>query len=458
MTDRVLSEAHRKYLMTERCLLPSTITRYGLYSSADGIHIPLGDLEKVYFPGGVPKMKWSRKGEDGEAPPPFPSIEGLRAADLLVEGEWDAMLAEQELGIPVASSTLGALGWRDEWTDALTGRSLPMLYDHDDAGAKGMRAIAEKLRAGGVHPLVAYWPAEKPKGYDITEHFRTGGTPEQLTEVIRHAKEYMPAGISLSMLEFITKDSEGPQMLVDQIWPKEGIGFIAGNAKVGKSFLATELAMAVASGEPFLGSFRVPFPQRVLLVQSESSLAAYQQRVRSAMRRYGRTDWLYIISNRPFDLLDARACEQLEAEVDRVRPAMIVLDNLATFVTGDENSAQEMGKFVRFVRDIRDRFKTAFVIVHHASRAEGRHGGQKMRGSTALYAAAEAMLVVERMPEEILTSRVTGELKEGGGTAFMITLDPATQLLQLSDRPTLKQTVQAINRENRAWQQTEHDI
>jgi hypothetical protein len=69
------------------------------------------------------------------------------------------------------------------------------------------------------------------------------------------------------------------------------------------------------------------------------------------------------------------------------QPAMIVLDTLARcFGGGDENSTQDMSKFVSACDAIRGRYGCTILVVHHAG-----HGDKsRARGAIALKAALDA--------------------------------------------------------------------
>lgn len=58
---------------------------------------------------------------------------------------------------------------------------------------------------------------------------------------------------------------EERRWLVDELWGDEAVGIVGGEPKCGKSFLALDLAVAVASGVPCLRRFPVASPRRMLL-------------------------------------------------------------------------------------------------------------------------------------------------------------------------------------------------
>ena len=53
--------------------------------------------------------------------------------------------------------------------------------------------------------------------------------------------------------------------LIEDLWAAEAVGIVGGEPKCGKSFLALDVAVAVASGAPCLRRFRPARTGRVLL-------------------------------------------------------------------------------------------------------------------------------------------------------------------------------------------------
>jgi RecA-family ATPase len=72
---------------------------------------------------------------------------------------------------------------------------------------------------------------------------------------------------------------EQRRWLVDQLWSEEAVGIIGGEPKCCKSFLALDLAVAVAAGTPCLRRFAVRTARRVLLYPAEDALHIVRRRL-----------------------------------------------------------------------------------------------------------------------------------------------------------------------------------
>lgn len=215
--------------------------------------------------------------------------------------------------------------------------------------------------------------------------------------------------VAITATEFMAQTVENTEYLVTGMWPDSAIGFIVGPPKSFKSFFTLELAFAIATGKAFMGEFPVPSPRTVLLIQEESSKAAFKERVKRATNIYGPADNLYLISNRPYNLEDPKGFERLRLEIEAYKPALVILDPLASFVRGNENSQTDMQNFVRTLRDLRNRYDCGFCIVHHSKKSDPT----QFRGSSAFYAASEVTVRIVRLDDDVARSKVTFELKDG---------------------------------------------
>ena len=74
---------------------------------------------------------------------------------------------------------------------------------------------------------------------------------------------------------------EAPELrwLVTQLWSQHAVGIVGGEPKCCKSFLALDLAVAVAAGVPCLRRFEVPDAGRVLLFAAEDAPAIVRRRL-----------------------------------------------------------------------------------------------------------------------------------------------------------------------------------
>lgn len=427
-------DAVANYLRVERCLTLVDAAAFDLSydAEADAIRIPVDGRVKFHRGprAGGAKTWWEPLGDAdvaaGEALPPFPSWRDLRDAELIVEGEFDAMVAIAH-GFAAASGTAGAGTFLREWVDAMTGRSVTILYDNDDAGRRGARVAAERLMRGGCLVRIASWPADLPDGWDITDHFRTGGSAEELAEIIERAtpfelEDHPPtsstaeaapriasiATLTWSALEDLAA-SDPPAQLVDGHFAEGERVLVFGFTSHGKSSWARELALAVHRGEPFLGEFATE-KRRVGYADEESPERRLGQALAELARVHGidsRTDGeLPVFAVRQGIRLDTP--KGIAAAADWIRAnelGVVVVDTLIRVHRLRENDAEDMARIDEATRELQASVARplTIVLVHHSPkpRENGSNDPVTMaRGSGDILGSVDVGLYLRRGREK----------------------------------------------------------
>lgn len=248
---------------------------------------------------------------------------------------------------------------------------------------------------------------------------RSSETTEKLLEEIKER----PAPSNLFEL---VKNLKPPTWLIRDILTEGAVGFIAGQPKSYKSWCALDMALSVASGQPFLGHFNVEKPGAVLYIQEEDSGPLVKSRLgkvwpakigdKVSRDEDGDIVWspgeardgevpdidAYIgqsltISDEAWQAwLDETLANKAAGESGGYR--LLVMDPLM-MMAGDveENRAQEMTtKVFRPLKELARKHSCAIQLVHHMKKgdpkAQPQRGGQMLLGSVANHAWAEDSL------------------------------------------------------------------
>lgn len=194
----------------------------------------------------------------------------------------------------------------------------------------------------------------------------------------------------------IRVDHPEPAWLIASLWGEQAVGFIGGTPKSCKTWLALELAVAVASGRPCLGRFEVRDAGHVLLYTAEDGAADVRRRVAAiAKARRVELERLAVgLITAPTLQLDRPGDQlRLEATIARVKPRLLVLDPLVRLHRGDENSAADTSALLAFLRGLQREHGVAIVVVHHIRKAaSATQPGQALRGSGDLHAWSDSNL------------------------------------------------------------------
>jgi hypothetical protein len=173
-----------------------------------------------------------------------------------------------------------------------------------------------------------------------------------------------------------------------------------GPRKSLKTWLALELATAVASGRYALGKFAVRAgPASVLLYAAEDSAADIRDRVAGITKARG-VDLdrlplgLITVDGLRLDLPQHR--DRLSATLAKIRPRLLVLDPLVRLHRGDENSSAEISELLCFLRTQQREHQVAILLVHHVRKSAAGQPGQSLRGSGDLHAWGDSNLYLLR--------------------------------------------------------------
>lgn len=190
---------------------------------------------------------------------------------------------------------------------------------------------------------------------------------------------------------------DAPIWLVEGLWTAAGVGFLGGLPKQGKTWLALEIAVAVASGRPCLGRYAVPNPGPVLVHCVEDGPQAVRARVAGLCRArnlnfdrlpIGWLDASPLRLDRPGDQL------RLEATIAWSKARLLVLDPLVRLHAGDENAVADISRLLSFLRALQRAHGVAILIVHHVRKASSSEPGQALRGSGDLHSWGDSNLYV----------------------------------------------------------------
>jgi AAA domain len=196
--------------------------------------------------------------------------------------------------------------------------------------------------------------------------------------------------------------------LIEGLWSARAVGIIGGQPKCYKTFLALDLAVAVASGTPCLRRFPTPRAGRVLLFAAEDALHVVRARLEGIAHAAGiQFEGLDIhVITVPMLRLDRQEHQHaLQATVAELKPSLLVLDPLVRLHAIDENIAAEVAPLLAYLRRLQRLHQTAVALVHHARKgAAHERGGQALRGSSELHAWGDSNLYLRRNGQQLQLS------------------------------------------------------
>ena len=357
-------------------------------------------------------------------------VEGEKAADALVS-----------IGAIATTSHAGASHWPADITQYFTGAVVIVVPDCDAPGWKYAKRVVEALLP--VAKAIRVLDFNLPElGDDAYEWVADGGdrarlaelakalpvitsvdqvvtpewiVPRETTEVTvdhdnfdrTHPIDYpiepdfgtnVPILVPRQLLNIESWDDiedEPVEWLIDNVLPKKAFAALYGPPGSYKSFVALDIAEAVATGRAWMGR-EVQAAGAVLYICGEG-FGGIGARIK-ACKMHNRTQAgaeIYVIraainlrsSAEDFDLLVASIKDLMERT--GVQFELVQIDTLArAFGGGNENNSEDMGAFIHNAGRIQRMLGCAMMVLHHS----GKDATKGLRGHSSLLGAVDTQL------------------------------------------------------------------
>jgi hypothetical protein len=374
----------------------------------------------------------SRVGKLGDCrlvPYKLPDLQQATAAGRVVyitEGE-KAADALGSLGVVATTSHAGAGGWNDELNQYFKDANVVIVPDNDLVGwhyaqkvtealipfAKSVRVLDLNLsnpkedayewvnRYDGSRTLLA----QIAKACPVVESIAEVHTPQRLLYLPETPQvEESPEKSRFLVESWDSIKDEPVEWLVESIIPKRAFVALFAPPASWKSFIALDLAEAIATGREWMG-YKIPKKGGVLFISGEGH-GGMGARVKACKIQNNSPDGanLYVIraqinirsSQEDFDALTS-AINELIAQIDEPLE-IIILDTLMRMSGGNfnENSSEDMGGFIAQTGKLQQLYNCALMVIHHS----GKHI-KGLRGHSSLLGAVDTELEIQRQDSVI---------------------------------------------------------
>lgn len=321
----------------------------------------------------------------------------------------------QETGQSEAVST-------GEKQHALVQRLLSGEVYHDS-----LRDLAASWVAQGMVPSAAIATLEALMD-SATQRAEWKARRDQIPDLVNSAyAKFQQKGFT-DQLEMATADTQRYRLLggndlhalpplswcVRGVLPSVGLAALYGPSGSGKSFLALDLAAAIAEGSRWFGCRVAATPVVYCALEGETG---FRHRVQAWEKHNGRTlpvDLRMILQSvtltAPQDLKDLAAVAQ--------SGAVIVIDTLNRAApTADENSSKDMGQILEAAKALQREVGGLVLLIHHTGKVENAGA----RGHSSLFAALDAAIKTSRRGDNRVWSiDKAKDGKDGGEQAFAL--------------------------------------
>jgi len=332
----------------------------------------------------------------------------------VVEGE-KCVERLKELGILATTNSGGSGQWKDEHSQWLKDRNVIVVPDNDEVGQKHGAKVVNSLIGVAAEVKLLDLSEQLPNKGDIVDWLDSGKTKQQLAGMIEGTpsiSEQMPDPGEIESViptfDVMTlkqlKEMPPIKWLVDGLMTRHGFSVMYGQPGCGKTFLALDLALCVASGRDFHG---MDTEQGNVLYIVGEGIGGIGKRVNAWTDNRGagvaEAELPFWVLPTAVNFTKQDEIEKLLATIEKLEQkhgsfSMVVIDTVARSLLGaDENSATDMGKFVKSCDIVKEHCGCAVLAIHHS----GKDSSKGMRGSSALMGAVDTAIKVKKSVDQV---------------------------------------------------------
>ena len=356
---------------------------------------------------------------------------------VIVEGEKKAISVAARLAPKMETIGIGGIwNWIDKKGSnrilkaiedtGLYGKKVYILFDSDTGYKqdcrKAERTLAQELKDRGAFPRIVVLPV-KHKGIDdwfyAWQQDGIDWRPElrkmfSAAVSVRPAEDYSRVYSEVySYEDMLTTDFPVPRFFLGDenfgLVAEGMVTFLHSKTNLGKTYLATQMAVCIASGEPFLGLECKHPGTRVLMFQGELPPSLYARgRLRPVADYLGKTPETISFLNWDFNLASASRFREAFSEeawagmeafknlLEIHQPDMVVIDPLQSYNNLQESNNDQQRELVKKLKQqARDR-NMAIVLVDHDKKALDGEGIDQLRGAANKAELCDTALGLEK--------------------------------------------------------------
>lgn len=240
---------------------------------------------------------------------------------------------------------------------------------------------------------------------------------------------------------------EGVSWLVEDWLPDKSITFLVSPPESYKTWILLDLAVSVATGNPFLGGYNVNQTGPTLIIQQEDSHSGLTDRlaliVEQKLKMNADLDsdvWqvpsmpdipIYVHPSRMLRFDNKQVLEELEKQIEEIKPKVILIDPLYSTTSAVDNYMADLANRMMVLKTWRDKYGCSFVIAHHSKKNldPDSTAREDSWGSQFLNAFLEAGWQIRRNPKlaqnEIIVRRHSKVM--GNQSPISLTFDISTR-------------------------------
>lgn len=297
------------------------------------------------------------------------------------------------------------------------------------AAVEHLYSLMDAVRPTGPEEEVRRWEARRaeiPRAVKSAEQFSPDNRkPPSITVNLSLGNEQSPARSPgepqpMDWEALAEHPAEPPRFAIEGWLPLAKTTLLSANGGIGKSNLSLQLAVALATGTPFLQDIEVS-PKRVLVISAEDDQGVVHHRVEHICAAFGIATpslkgHLFVYDMTHQDCLmwsDGHPTSRMQWLADtavRHKAEIVIIDNASDVYGDNENDRAHVRGFVRCLNTIAGVTGAAVLLLAHVDKASVRLGaGQDTQttfsGSTAWNNSVRSRWAMVRTSDTEITLR-----------------------------------------------------
>lgn len=260
-------------------------------------------------------------------------------------------------------------------------------------------------------------------------------TPKPKYHAVVRAKESVSGLEPISAKELLETDYEEQIFILENILPI-GLSILAGRPKIGKSFMALQMAIAIGTGGEFLGE--IAEEGSVAYIAFEDNDGRLARRLKKAANIDLPPEiyfYPYDLARQEFDNLNTDGIQKLKrlTEVND----LVIIDTLSECIHVDYNDNNAITKALMPIQELALETETAILLIDHLRKSNGRnpYGLSEVRGGTGKIAVADCIWGLHEEAKNTFLQITGRDVEE---RKLQIAFDKKTYSWKLSDEKPIE--------------------
>ncbi len=287
---------------------------------------------------------------------------------------------------------------------------LVLCLDNDEPGKKASKSLADELSKLKV-PYIVYNIAGEKKDPNelLMQDAKALASNVQLAK--KEVKKFYKRGVgSIVASDLLTAEFDPPEWLIPDVLP-QGLAILCASSKVGKSWMAMQMCLAVSRGKEFLDY--VTNQAGCLYLALEDGVYRLQDRLKKLLCKEKSPDNFYLSVKA--DVLDGGLIKQLDEEFEEHPDIKLIIIDTLQKVRGSvkrneiayATDYRELGT----LKEYADKRKVCIFLIHHLRKmADENDVFNMISGSNGIMGVCDTIYIIykKKRQDENATMFMTG--------------------------------------------------